>query len=253
MNIRCWLLAACIMCAPLCQAQESVVIASGDYAPYSSAQDGGSGAVLDIVRQAFAIRGIEVNYQFFPWSRCERMVAEGKVFAAAPYSKNDERLLLYDFSNPILFSFRRFFYDTDRFPGGFIWETFEDFRGYRMGGVLGYWYLPAFEQAGLTVETVTKEEQNMAKLIAQWIDFILLDELVGMHLLRERFSENMDTIGVLEKAESFDEMHLLISKTYPDAEALTTQFNEGLKRLKESGEYQKILETYQIPKYYMVP
>jgi len=253
MNRWRWLLAVWLICAPLCQGQESVIIAFGDYAPYVSSQDGGSGAVLDIIRQAFAVQGIEVSYQFLPWNRCERMVTEGKAFATAPYFKTDERLRLYDFSDPLLFSFKRFFYDTERFPGGFIWETFEDFRGYRMGGVLGYWYLPAFERAKLIVETVTSEEQNMAKLIARRIDFILLDELVGMCLLQERFPDSMESIGVLKKAESFDEMYLLISKTYPEVEALTKQFNAGLKRLKENGEYRKILETHQIPKYYMVP
>jgi polar amino acid transport system substrate-binding protein len=42
----------------------------------------------------------------------------------------------------------------------------------------------------------------------------------------------------------------MISRDYPNAEALTQVFNEGLKKIKDNGTYQDILERYEIPLVY---
>lgn len=230
-----------------------VLIVSSDYAPYTLSDQNGSGVVLDVVRQAFAAVDIEVTFEFYPWARGESLVAQGDAFGTAPYFKTDEREKVYDFSDPIVFSFNKFFYNKENFPEGFTWNTLEDFQGYTMGGILGYWYLPAFEDAGLTVEAVATDEQNLAKLIDQRIDFTVIDEATGTLIMSENFLYDMDKIGVLEKPESFTEFHLLISRTYPNATVLTEKFNQGLVIIKGTGEYQQILDQYGIPDSYAVP
>jgi polar amino acid transport system substrate-binding protein len=253
MKISLLLCVVMICCVTLVQAQESVLILSDDYDPYTSSHQQGSGVMLDLVRQAFAAKGIEVTYEFAPWKRCEQMVAKGEAFGAAPYFKTEERLQHYNFSDPIIYSINKFFYNTEKFPNGFTWNTLEDFQGYSMGGILGYWYIPAFERAGLTVEKVESDKQNLAKLIAQRIDFTVIDELTGMLLLRQHFPDDMHKIGVLDKPESFLEFHVMISRTYPKTAEFTDQLNQGLKQLKESGEYHTILKKHHISTDFAVP
>ena len=248
-----WVVILVIFSFSAVQAQEHILIMSDDYEPYTSSEKQGSGVILDIVRQAFATKDILVKYKFAPWKRCEKMVEIGQAFGATPYFKTAERLRNYNFSDPIIYSRNTFFYNKKKFPKGFIWKTLEDFQGYRMGGILGYWYMSAFERAGLTVDEVRSDKQNLEMLIAQRIDFTIIDELTGMQLLRGHFPGDMQTIGVLEKPESFLKFYVMISRTYPGAEEYTEYLNHGLEQLKASGDYQKILKQYRIPESFAVP
>lgn len=249
-----WLLIVVMLaCAVFCHAGEPIIIVSDDYQPYTSSKNGGSGVILDIVKQVFDEIHIETVFKFYPWKRCEAHVAKGIAFAAVPYFKTEARLGRYDFSDPVIYSFNRFFFNKEKFPKGFEWNTLEDFRGYTMGSILGYWYMPAFERAGLRTEAVASDLQNMEKLIHRRIDFTLVDELTGRWLLREYFSKETEKIRMLEKPESFIEFYLLISRTYPNSAGITERFNNGLRMLKENGGYRKILEDYNIPEHYAAP
>ncbi len=248
-----WVVALMLFSFSVVLAQDSILIMSDDYEPYTSSQKQGSGVILDIVRQAFATNDILVKYKFAPWKRCEKMVETGEVFGAIPYFKTQERLQNYNFSDPIIYSYDTFFYNKKKFPKGYSWKTLEDFQGYRMGGILGYWYMSAFERAGLTVDEVRSDKQNLEMLIAQRIDFTVIDKLTGMQLLREHFSGDMQMIGVLDKPESFLKFYVMVSRTYPKAVEFTEKLNHGLKQLKASGDYHIILEQYRIPVSFAVP
>lgn len=249
-----YLIVVCLLVfSTICYAKEPIIIVSDDYEPYTSSKNKGSGVILDVVRQAFDKVQIEVVFEFYPWNRCERMVEKGRAFAAAPYFKTKERLEKYDFSDPIVHSINRFFYNKEKFPNGFEWKTLKDFQGYHMGGVRGYWYMPAFERAGLETEIVPSDLQNLGKIIYQRIDFTIIDELTGMQLLYKHYPKEVDKIDVLEKPESFSPFYLLISKTYPDTAGISEKFSQGLKILKEKNSYKNILKHYNIPEHFIVP
>lgn len=234
-------------------ATEIVPIATDEYEPYTSSAYGGSGVVLEIVRESFVLQGIEVEYQFYPWKRGELLVNVGEVYGTVPYFRTQERSQKYDFSEPLIYSINRFFYNKQRFPDGFVWSSYDDFRGYVIGGTLGYWYISAFERAGLKVEEVRTDKQNLKKLIKQRVDFVLMDELTGLRLLRECYPDDIGKIDVLAKPESFLEFHVMVSRNYPNSMELTKLFNQGLKELKENGQYRKILKKYHIHESFAVP
>ncbi len=230
-----------------------MLIVSSDYEPYTSSRNNGSGVVLELIKQAFAEMHRDVTFQFYPWVRCETMVGAGEAFGAAPYFKNEERLKKYDFSDPIVYSSNRFFFNKEKFPKGFSWHTLKDFRGYRVGGIRGYWYIPDFEQAGLTIDYVSDDQANLRKLVFARIDFLVLDEFVGQKILRENFSAaEAAKIGVLERPESFIKFHLMISRKYPDHAELAAELNQGLRIMKKKGSYQAILQRYGLPSHFAV-
>lgn len=251
---RCrYLLAPILCCVSLCLASEPVLIVSSDYEPYTSSHDNGSGVVLEVLKQAFAEMHRDVVFQFYPWARCELMIKDGRAFGAAPYFKNEERLEKYDFSDPIVYSFNRFFFNKEKFPNGFSWNTLEDFHAYKIGGIIGYWYIPQFKRAGLTVDYVPNDLTNLRKLVAKRIDFFVLDELAVRKMLRENFSvEEAAKIGILEKPESFIKFHLMISRKYPGYTELTAELNQGLKIMKKKGSYLKILQRHGLPNHFAV-
>lgn len=231
---------------------EKVVIATDDYEPYTLYRDSGTGVILEIIRESFAQVNVTVEFSFMPWKRCEQSVNDGKVFAATPYFKTELRLTKYDFSEPIILSRNVFFYNKESFPDGFTWNELSDFKDYNMGGVIGYWYLEAFKKAELKVSTVPTDLQMIKMILHKRIDFCVVDEITGRRLISTHLNGDSVSFGILEKPESFDSFHLLISRNYPGAKELTKKFNKGLRLLKKSGEYHKILRRYGFPKTFAV-
>ncbi len=226
---------------------EPVVITSNDYGSFTSSQNQGSGALLDIVREAFAQVDREVIFKFYPWKRVENEALKGKSFAAVPYFKTQERQKKFNYSDPLVPLYTRFFYHKEKFPNGFEWNKYEDFKGYIMGGVLGDWYVPLYEKSGLEMEIVPSLVQNFKKLAIKRVDFIIMDELTGLELIHKHYPEGASKIGTLDKPENVRGLHLMISRTYPDSVVITAQFNQGLKILKRTGRYAQILKAYNIP------
>lgn len=244
MKIEMYLLLFVLFCYGTINAMDTVVIATDDYDPYTLYRDNGSGVILDIIREAFAKVEVEVQFRFMPWKRCEMNVSEGKLFAATPYFKTDKRLKEYDFSDPLILSRNVFFYNKETVPDDFFWTELSDFKEYRMGGVIGYWYMEAFKKAGLKVSLVPTDLQMLKMILLNRIDFCVLDEITGRRLINTHLNGEMEHFGILEKPESIDSFHLLISRIYPGSKELTEKFNRGLRALKESGEYHKILKRY---------
>lgn len=230
----------------------TISIATDDYLPYTSRANNGSGALGEIVRESFALEGIQVEYVFASWKRCELLAAAGEVFGALPYFVNEERLQSFDFSAPIAYGITRFYYNKLQFPEGFTWERFEDFKGYRMGGIQGYWYIPEFNQAGLDIHLVQSEEQNFAKLAKQRIDFTLAGQPRAEEALRKLSTDDQNNIDSLTPPESFEGFHIMVSRTYPHAQIYSKLFKSGLKKLIASGRYQQLLDRYRLSTDYAV-
>jgi polar amino acid transport system substrate-binding protein len=238
-------------CLPAAQALEPLVFVTSDYPPYVIEDEGiARGIVPDIIRAGLKDTDIEAVFKFQPWNRGQTTVKNGDAYACFPYLITEQRSEFFDFSAPLIGFFPKFFHSKAKFPQGFSWKELNDFLGYKMGGVRGFWYEPAFEKEGLKVNYVSTDLQNMHMLIKGRIDFTLIDELVGWYLIKNHYPTQLSAFAVADKPESSEALHLMISKDYPNAKALTQVFNEGLRKIKDNGTYQDILERYEIPLVY---
>ena len=228
-------------------ATAQVLFVTSNYEPYVIQQDSeASGIFPDIIKAVFDEINLEVKFEFQPWKRGEHTVVTGKAFATFPYLIRQERTEKFDFSDPVIFFFPKFFYMKERFPNGFAWNTLKDFHPYNMGGILGFWYEKSFQDAGLKVQYVTTDLQNIHKLTRDRIDFTLIDELVGWSLIKEAYPEQVTAFAVAQKPESTDAFHIMVSRNYPNANVLLKKFNEGLKTIKNNGTFHEILQQYDV-------
>jgi len=223
---------------------KKIIIVTGEYAPYTSEKLEGYGLASEVSSAAFNEMGYTVEIKFYPWKRCELLVQRGEADAVIPYAKTEEREKIYVYSQPIGFSKNKFFYSKKKFKKEIVYENLEDLSPYKIGGGVGYFYIPMFEKAGLNTEYIVSESGNMKKLNVGRIDFYILDELVGLNIIKELFPKNTNDFGTLKKSYDESGMYLLFSKKNPKADKLAVEFNKGLEKIKEKGIYKKIIAKY---------
>ncbi|GBC61406.1 ABC transporter substrate-binding protein [Desulfonema ishimotonii] len=241
-----WVFWACWL-SPALAGAERLVIATGEYAPYSSKEMKGGGFFTEIVSGVLARMGFEkkdVEIRFYPWKRAYKHVRQGKAWAAFPYIRTPERAEEVLLSVPLVEDNTCFFY-----YGGdkkYIYSTPADLKAYEIGGVLGYYYTAAFARDGLTVEYVSSEMLNLRKLVAGRIDLFPLEEMVGWHLIRTHFADKAARFGVLEKPFSRVGLSLIVSKNYPNSEELLNRFNAEFRQFATQAAYRDICEKYGV-------
>ena len=222
---------------------EDVLLTTSEYLPYTTEHAENYGFCTEIV--SAVIKNMDMNpvYKFYPWRRGQLNVREGNVRATFPYSKNAEREREYWFSAQPLFVGRvSFFCCKDCLSENLRWNTLEDLKQYKIGGVRGYWYESDFAKAGLAVEYTDHPEESLKKLYSGRIQLFPLNEMVGWYLIDRLFPDHKKRFCVLAKPYELSPSYLMVSKSYPNSKRLLKRFDEAFQRLKESGGYRKILK-----------
>ncbi|MGE5583822.1 MAG: substrate-binding periplasmic protein [Bacillota bacterium] len=226
-----------------------VVLVTGEWEPYTTEKAEGKGYFTEIVTAVFKEMGLEPQYVFYPWERCEKSVQKGEAWAAFPYAYTPERAKLYEYTDTVAYAYTKFFYYKKNFDGDKIkFNKLEDLKQYRIGGVTGFFYKEAFEKAGLNVDWSTKEEDTIHKLVKDRVDLMPYGELVGWEIIKKNYPNEIKNFGVLSKPinEGNGDLKLIVSKTYPNFRQLLEKFNNALKAIRGNGVYQQILKKYNI-------
>jgi len=140
---------------PVRSGAESIVIANGEWAPYQSEDLERDGVVSDIVKQAFALQGVSVEYKFFPWKRNMDLAKHGVVDGSIMWAKRGAREEYFVYSDVIIEAYAVFFHLKS---SSFSWESSDDIRKIRLGVMAG-WKLGGLDRFA-SVEYVVKEEQK---------------------------------------------------------------------------------------------
>lgn len=221
---------------------DTLPLVTGEWTPYTSEKLEGYGFITEIVSEVFKEMGVEVEYKFYPWRRCYHLVKTGKVWGAFPYSYTEERAKEVLFSDSVGESKTVFFHYQKK--KDYPYETLEDLKPFKLGGIVGYFYEADFKKAGLQVDYAPDELSAIRKLAAGRMELLPLNELVGWYHIRKTFPDRQGDFRTLEKPYSVDELKVIISKQYPDAPALLKQFNTHLKNVKTGDSYKAILKKY---------
>ncbi|ABC32128.1 ABC-type amino acid transport/signal transduction systems, periplasmic component/domain [Hahella chejuensis KCTC 2396] len=221
-------------------AAEKVTLANGEWAPYLSENLKEYGVISDVVKKAFAKENIEVEYVFLPWKRGYEDAKSGKLNGSLIWSRTEDREKDFDYSDTVIDLKTVAFYKKG---SGFDWSDAASMKGKKLGGVTGYSYgFDDEEKSGLvSIERVSSADANVKKLLAGRLDAYMEDLDVG--------SELMNSMGVMDQVEVHPKpikeksYHLILNKSQPENKKLMDAFNRGLQALKDSGEYDKMIEA----------
>lgn len=231
------------------QAAESVRLTNGEWPPYLGESLPYHGVASRIVTEAFALEGVEVQWEFHPWARSLKMAEDGQRDGSAVWLYSTEREQRFHISDPVMESTYYLFHRKHR---DFDWKTVADLHNLRVAGSRGYDYGKAFQAAEasgeLQVTRLNSDEQGLRQLLAGRIDVFPLDKVVGFDMLYQRFTtaERLRLSFHPQPLRS-DSLHLMLSREVPGNAELIARFNRGLAQLRQSGKAAQYLLEIQQP------
>ncbi len=234
----------CLLCSASAWA-EQVTIMTGEWPPYVSENMENNGFTAEIVSHAMLAADLEPAFSFMPWKRCARNVESGEGLAAFPYAVTAEREEYASFSEPIAKTRNVFFYIKSNL-GSFDFVDLTELKGKAVGGVAGNFYETTFKNVSLNVDYATNEESAFKKLYMGRVDLVPASELVGWELIKKLYPGEEQKFGSTVTSFKDNTLHLMVSKKYPNSQAMLEDFNKGLQDIKEKGIYAKILAKYNV-------
>jgi polar amino acid transport system substrate-binding protein len=225
------------------QTSETIRLTTGEWQPYFSKDVPHHGFAAHIVTEAFALVDVEVEYGFFPWGRAYKLANVGSWDGSAVWIDTEDRRKDFLYSDPVVLSTTVFFHLKNT---NFDWDKYDDLRDVRIGGTLKYAYGTEFDKAEaagiIKTNRAPNDETNLKKLLKGRIDVFIGNIAVTYAQIREIFTKEQATqFTHHDKPVSIEPLHLLLSKKAPTSEQVLARFNEGLRRLKESGRYDQII------------
>lgn len=231
--------------------KDIINIAIGEYPPYVSKNLKHYGVAAHIVKEAFALEKVDVEYGFFPWSRTYNYVKSGEWHGTIPWVYSDERAKYFHYTDSIIEG-QAVFYHLKK--NSFDWKTLKDLENITIGGVLeaSYsWFDEAVDKGiNLKMERVALDKMNFDKLLNERFLVTTMDIYLGQHILNASFNEEQrNLITYHPKIITKYVYHLLLSKNNNESLKFRRLFNKGMKKLKSSGKYDQFIKASQNGEY----
>ncbi len=228
-----------------CNAQETIILSTFEFPPEHSKELPHNGYVSHIIELAFAKEDIKFKWQYYPVTRAFMMAKSGRVDSTASYGYSKEREDGMYISDSIITSRTHFYHlKTTKFH----WENIKDLKGLRVGITNNLNYGDDFNKAlkdkVFTGDSSNQNSLNFNKLFAGRIDIFPMTSGIAEYLLATEFPK-----GTLEKIiyntkylKEYDSF-IYFPQKLANSLFILERFNQGLKKLKSSGEYQQILSN----------
>lgn len=232
--------------------QKTVLLVTGEWAPYTSENLEGYGFFTSIVTEVFKKMNMVPEYRFYPWKRCELQLEKGAAFAAFPYAFTRERAKKFWFTDLMTLAddstepTRLFFYK--RKPAEFKFKRLKDLRAYKIAGIAGYYYLELFDEAGIPYDYSDNEAAAFRKLVGGRIDLVPIIHSAGIKIIKQLYPNEAKHFGVLEHSIGGAGTRLMVSRSYPDAKKIMKRFNTAFQEIVKDGTYLNILKNYGMQK-----
>jgi len=225
---------------------DEITIVADEWPPYCGKPDSIQvGYGIEIAKHVFASAGHTVNYIVTPWTRAIADTRAGKYNAIIGAYKEE--------APDFVFPEEEFGIAKDAFyaktASTWTYEGLESLRAIKIGAIKGYSYGEEldtyFKKKPQRVQYVYGDDpilQNIKKLLLGRVDVIIACENVLLHKSKEMGEPgkviNVGGTGVSGKLYIAFSPKILKSKEYADI------FTKGLRKLKDSGELEKILARY---------
>ncbi len=225
-------------------------IATGELPPYMAAARADQGISLSVVRRAFELVGYQVEFTFLPWPRALAETRLGKWDATAAWGNSPERNPPFFVSDNVVTEKWVFVY---RNGVKFSWNTLADLKPYRVAMIQYNTYTPEIwkmANAGdFKSDKLPNEAAAIKMLLLDRADVAPMERNVACDVLQNNFTEADAAKLSVDPKQMIDTFtsHVLLPRSLAESANLVVDFNAGLKKLKASPEYAKLLSQVKCP------
>ena len=223
---------------------EEIRLASMNYPPFYGKNLKEQGPLIELIVKAFEGAGHTVQVEFHPWIRAMENSKAGKVDGMVGVWHSPKRTEHFFYSDPI-FPNKMGFYK--RKGEEIRYKDYIDLKlqGYTLGSVRGYIQPRGLAESGISTFLVNENLQTFKILSRKRVDLIVVDKDYARYMLNQadlkQYSENIEWMEpVLEERQQY----LIISKKTENPHKKLSDFNKGLKMLRQSGEFKKIMQKH---------
>jgi polar amino acid transport system substrate-binding protein len=241
------LIYALLLFTPMTGNAETIRIATGEYPPWTSASLAQGGYINNVVKEAFSLYGVDVEFDYMPWKRALEATRLGQYHASSFWGESKERQKDFLHSDSIENIYFVFFYNKQRFKEPFEWQQLRDAMHYKVGATRSYTYTQEFwnlsQESGTRVSIANRDIDSLHKLVNGKIDLFPISEFTGKYLLHSNFSDNeVKSIGINSKPLSKGKNYILFSKKINLNAEYVKMLNMGLKKLQQQGKLKRFRE-----------
>jgi polar amino acid transport system substrate-binding protein len=216
---------------------ESWKIATLEWPPFVCSACYKNGAAADALREALKVKGIDVEFVFYPWVQARKVGARRDFVGYFPAWKESvlPGFMASDplFSSPVVFLERR--------DAALEWKKLADLKGKTFGLTKDYGNTVEFNKLVKdgTFKTITllNEESTVRKLIERQVDAVLIDEAVGAYYLSHVFPTQKNQLKLGRQVLENKDLYMVFNEGSLQKTAI---LNAALKQIN----YQKIVDDY---------
>lgn len=220
-----------------------VRVATMDFPPYVSRSLPGSGWAWQVMEAAFASQRYEARLFIFPWSRAIHQVRNGTLDALYLANKTPDREKWAYFSDQVGLEEAVLW---KRRSNSVEYLRLKDLKGLLVGGLRGSAQKKFLEQRGIEVISVKDFSQGIKMLTGRRLDYLVGDRIATNYFLASMQSNVAEAIDYISPPVYTVGLHLAVAKSHPQAQEYIDTFNRGLLAIRESGQYQRILQQYAL-------
>jgi polar amino acid transport system substrate-binding protein len=221
-------------------ADPEVVVVGGDrsYPPYEYLDEAGqpAGYNVELTRAIARVMGLKVEIRLGRWADMRKALEDGELDVLQGISFSEERARAVEFTPPHTIVHHSIFARR----GSPAAASLADLKGKRVlvlrGGIMHETLLRAHPEV-VPVPADTHADV-LRELAAGRQDYAVMAKVPGLHLVRELRLSNLTAIGDPVSAERYG-FAVAAGRT-----ALAARLSEGLAVLKNTGEYQRIYDTW---------
>lgn len=227
-----------------------------DFPPYISDEEPDDGVLSAIVKESFALAGVEPEYTLVNWRRSYRAVGIGEIDASFSWAYSPERAAMVLLSEPI-FSISNQLLST--YPDLTDWrqltEPMEGAEKPILCVPVG-WKVAVEVQQLIDKDLITQVSPSHPRFCMELVhagrtNIVYMPRMTAIHFLEKVQNDENDThkhempelYGIEVPSGVANTQHVIFSKTEKGA-ALRQKFDAGFRQLVSSGRYRSILQRF---------
>lgn len=230
--------------APLRAENDVVKISSDPWEPWVLGTEGevaSGGIAVDYINEIFKRIGVKSETIIYPYERCLAQMQSGERDLLLMTKKTPEREQYMVYSDVAVTDQQLLYYASDKMDG-FEWNEWKDLQPFTIGGVMGFNYGEmenAAKEFGIKTDLTASDNQNIKKLLAGRVDFIILNRSTADYYMKQN-PEAKGKLKATTKIISDSQFYFAISKK-GNATKYVSQINDKIREMKNDGSANKIL------------